>query len=483
MPKPYLDLSLLAPELTIAAVALAVLILDLLVAPRFRKEIAAVACAGLVLALVPTLWLWGHEAGSDFSGALLIDNLALAFIVLFIVGGAMIVLMSPDYLRNLRRGFGEYFALVAFMVLALCFMASAGDLIVLYIAFEMSSIIGYVLATWMRDEPRGNEAGMKYFIYGASSSAVLLYGLSLLYGATGTVLIRPLAQTLALQPSILGVVGAALVIAGLGYKISMVPFHWWTPDVYEGAPTPVTALLSVGPKLAGFAILIRLMSAIHATAPFAWPVALGLLATATMFAGNLLAIHQRNIKRLLAYSSIAHAGYLLIGIIVAFYDPLGLQAFLYYAAAYLFMNLGAFAVALVVEAQTGSSDLDDFAGLARRAPWLAAAMMVFLVSLVGIPPTGGFVGKLLLFGAAIKYPKLAWLAVVGVINSAISLYYYMQIARSMYFSDTTIPARRAVPASLAVAVWLALIGTLALFVGAGPVTVWVEEACRKLAGS
>ena len=481
MPKPYLDLSLLAPELTIAAVAVAVLILDLIVAPRFRKEIVAIACAGLLVALLPTAWLWGHEAGSDFSGALLIDNLALSFIALFILGGALIVLMSPDYIRDLRRGFGEYFALVAFMVLGLCFMASAGDLIVLYIAFELSSITGYVLATWMRDDPRGNEAGIKYFIYGASSSAVLIYGLSLLYGATGTVLIKPMAQILALQPSVLGVVGAAMVIAGIGYKISMVPFHWWTPDVYEGAPTPVTALLSVGPKLAGFAILIRLMSAIQATAPFAWPVALGLLATATMFAGNLLAIHQRNIKRLLAYSSIAHAGYLLIGIIVAFYDPLGLQAFLYYAAAYLFMNLGAFAVALIVEAQTGSSDLDDFAGLARRAPWLAAAMTVFLVSLVGIPPTGGFVGKLLLFGAAIKTPKLAWLAVVGVINSAISLYYYMQIARSMYFSDTTIPSRRAVPATLAVAVWVALIGTLALFVGAQPVTVWVVESCRKLA--
>jgi NADH-quinone oxidoreductase subunit N len=345
----------------------------------------------------------------------------------------------------------------------------------------LSSIAGYLLATWMRDDPKGNEAGIKYFIYGAASSAVLLYGLSLLYGATGTVLIKPLAQTLALQPSILGVVGAAMVLAGLAYKISMVPFHWWTPDVYEGAPTPVTALLSVGPKLAGFALLIRLMTAIQATAPFAWPVALGLLATATMFGGNLLAIHQRNVKRLLAYSSIAHAGYLLIGIVVAWYDPFGLQAFVYYAAAYLFMNLGAFAVAIAVEAQTGSSLIDDFAGLARRAPWLATAMVVFLVSLVGIPPTGGFVGKLLLFGAALKIPRLAWLAVVGVVNSAISLYYYMSIARSMWFAESTVPARRAVPVVVAVVIWVSLIGTFALFLGAQTVAVWVEQSCRVLA--
>lgn len=481
MQKPYLDLSVLAPQLSIAAVALAVMILDLIMAPRWRKEIVAVAGFGLLLCLVPVAWLWNHAAGTDFSGALLVDNLSLAFDVMFIVGGALIVLMSPDYLRELRRGFGEYFALIAFMVLALCFMASAGDLIVLYIAFEMSSILGYVLVVWMRSEPKGNEAGVKYFIYGAAASAVFLYGLSLLYGATGTVLIGPLAKILAMQPTVLGVVGAAMVLAGIGYKISMVPFHWWAPDVYEGAPTPITALLSVGPKLAGFAIFIRLLTSIQATASFAWPVALGILAAVTMFAGNLLALHQTNVKRLLAYSSIAHAGYMMIGVIVALKDPLGLQAFMYYAVAYVFMNLGAFAVAIIVEAQTGSSQVADFAGLARTAPWLASAMVVFLLSLTGIPPTSGFVGKLLLFGAAIKTPKMWWLAVVGVVNSAVSLYYYMSIARSMWFAENTVQARRPAPATLVVAVWIALIGTVGLFLVTQPVVAWVEQSCRVLA--
>jgi NADH-quinone oxidoreductase subunit N len=261
----------------------------------------------------------------------------------------------------------------------------------------------------------------------------------------------------------------------------MWPFHWWAPDVYEGAPTSVTAFLSVGPKIAGLALLIRLMSALQSTAPDAWPAVVGFLAVATMFTGNLLAIRQTNIKRMLAYSSIAHAGYLLIGVVVAWFSPVGLQALVFYAAAYLFMNLGAFAVVLIVETASGDSLIASFTGLGRRAPALAAAMTVFLLSLTGIPPTGGFVGKLLLFGAAISVPRLWLLAVAGVANSAISLYYYMNIARKMYLVEGTSEPPVKAPRTLVAAVVVAAVGILVMGIAPQAFTAAAELSSRALA--
>lgn len=481
MPKPFADLSLVAPELFIAAVAFIVLVADLVSPRTWRKEIALLAGLGLTAALFPTAWLWSRGPVAEFSGALLVDNLAVALKLTFIVAGAMTVLMSADYFMTQRKGLGEYLALLCFFVLALCFMASAGDLIVLYIAFELSSITGYLLAAWLRDDPKSNEAGLKYFIYGAAASGVMLFGLSLLYGLSGTLEIRPLGDRLTANPTVLGGIAAAMVLAGLGYKLAVWPFHWWAPDVYEGAPTPVTAFLSVGPKIAGLALVVRVMAAIQATAPDAWPAVIGLLSVATMFTGNLLAIRQTNIKRMLAYSSIAHAGYLLIGVVVAWFSPVGLQAIVFYAAAYVFMNLGAFAVALIVEAESGNALVANFAGLAQRAPALAAAMTVFLLSLTGIPPTGGFVGKLLLFGAAISVPKFWLLAAAGVVNSVISLYYYMNIARVMFFMDGTKHPIQRVPKAVAAAVVLATVGVLALGVAPEAFTAAAELSSRALA--
>ena len=480
-PKPFADLSLASPELFLAAVAFSVLVADLVFPRTWRKEIVLLAGLGLVAALFPTAWLWGRGPASEFSGALLVDNLAVALKLVFVVAGAMTVLMSADYLIGLRKGFGEYFALLCFFVLALCFMASAGDLIVLYIAFELSSITGYLLAAWLRDDPKSNEAGLKYFIYGAAASGLMLFGLSLLYGLTGTLEVRALADRLTANPTVLGGVAAAMVLGGLGYKLAMWPFHWWAPDVYEGAPTSVTAFLSVGPKIAGLALLIRLMSALQSTAPDAWPAVVGFLAVATMFTGNLLAIRQTNIKRMLAYSSIAHAGYLLIGVVVAWFSPVGLQALVFYAAAYLFMNLGAFAVALIVETASGDSLIASFTGLGRRAPALAAAMTVFLLSLTGIPPTGGFVGKLLLFGAAISVPRLWLLAVAGVANSAISLYYYMNIARKMYLVEGTSEPPVKAPRTLVAAVVVAAVGILVMGIAPQAFTAAAELSSRALA--
>lgn len=481
MPKPFADLSLISPELFIAAAAFVVLAADLVFPRTWRKEIALLAGLGLAAALLPTAWLWGRGPMDEFSGVFLVDNFAVALKFIFIAAGAMTVLMSADYFVGLRKGFGEYFALLGFFVLALCFMASAGELIVLYIAFELSSITGYLLATWLRDAPKSNEAGLKYFIYGAAASGVMLFGLSLLYGLTGTLEIRPLADRLTANPTVLGGVAATMVLAGLGYKLAMWPFHWWAPDVYEGSPTPVTAFLSVGPKIAGLALVVRVMAAIQATAPDAWPAVIGLLAVATMFTGNLLAIRQTNIKRMLAYSSIAHAGYLLIGVVVAWFSPVGLQAIVFYAAAYLFMNLGAFAVALIVEADSGNALIAGFAGLAQRAPALAAAMTVFLLSLTGIPPTAGFVGKLLLFGAAISVPKLWLLALAGVVNSVISLYYYFNVVRAMFLTDGVKRPVATVPQALVAAVVVATVGVLAMGLAPQAFTAAAELSSRALA--
>jgi len=300
--------------------------------------------------------------------------------------------------------------------------------------------------------------------------------LSLLYGLGGSTNIREIEQNLASMPGLFGPVVLMLLLVGLGFKIAMVPFHAWAPDVYEGAPTPVTGFISVGPKAAGFAILMRLLWPLGPQLLELWPAVVAVLATVTMFAGNILAIQQTDIKRMLAYSSIAHAGYILIGVVVGAAYPLALEAVMYYFVAYLLMNLGAFAVVILVERNTGSTRIADYAGLGHSAPLLAAAMAILLLSLTGIPPTAGFVGKLLLFAAAIQSQQWVWLAVVGILNSVISLYYYMNIARLMYFSDEPGPTLEARPAGALVVILITLLGTLA--VGVLP-AYWLTLASRS----
>jgi NADH-quinone oxidoreductase subunit N len=484
MTVPVQDLGLCGPELFLVVLAVAVLGLDLTLPAQWRRATAACAGFGLLAAMVPVANLWGRPPAADFFGTFLLDNLALLFKLVFLAAGGLTVLLAVEYFGE-QRGFGEFFVLLVFFVLALCLMASAGELMVLYLAFELSSLTGYLMAAWLAGDAKSSEAGLKYFIYGATASAVMLYGLSLLYGLTGSLHLEAVAERLLAGPCALGAAAAALVLAGMGYKIAMAPFHWWVPDVYEGAPTPVTAFLSVGPKLAGFAVLARLLQVIASTAPQAWPMALAVLATLTMFTGNLLALRQSNVKRMLAYSSIAHAGYLLIGVVVATQDALGLAAVAVYAVAYLFMNLGAFAVVLAVEGATGSALVTAFAGLGQQAPSLAAAMVLFLLSLTGIPPTAGFVGKLLLFGAAIKSTRFAWLAGVGIVNSAISLYYYMKVARMMYFAGPQGEGQRR-PAMVGAALWgaigAALLGTLPLGMAPQTLLALAQASAYVLAG-
>ncbi len=489
---PYSNLSVFAPELSLCGLAILVLVADLIVPRAWRRVPAGLAAVGLVVPLYFVARLWPEPLQFEFTGAYAIDGFSGAFKILLLFAAFLVILLSFDYLRKLQRGFGEYFALLLFSLTGMMLLTGAADLIVIYLAFEMISLSCYVLTGYMKRDPRSNEAALKYFLYGAAASGVMLYGISLLYGLGGSTRIMDIAARFmasgpttaaAVEPAFLqtalvqaGVpelyvmrltglmmsLAVVLVTVGLGFKIAMVPFHAWAPDAYEGAPTPVTAFLSVAPKLAGFALILRLLLMWYPALLLHWPALLASLATITMFGGNLWAIRQTNIKRMLAYSSIAHAGYLLIGVVVAAKDLMGLHAIIVYFVAYLFMNLGAFAIVLLVARNMGSEEISDFSGLYHTAPALAAVMIIFLLSLTGIPPTAGFLGKLLIFGAAIGSGEWAWLAVVGIINSAISVYYYMNVARVMYFGKAGRQQVTVWPVGVVTVTVVCLLGTLAV---------------------
>ncbi|MGQ9729905.1 MAG: NADH-quinone oxidoreductase subunit N [Candidatus Zipacnadales bacterium] len=467
--KPTAEMGLFAPEAFLAALGVAVL--GIAVTARKRWPLAApiVTLVGLLICLPLVTRQWRQQDTVLFLGSYIVDDLGVFFKLVAIVTGGFVTLTAISYLRVTRSEYGEFFALLIWLVLGLCLMAGAADLIVIFLAIEMVSLLSYVLTGYLRTEPRSAEASLKYFLFGAAASAIMVYGMSLLYGAAGTTRLYGLLgegalhTELDLQPSALQPIAAVLILVGLGFKIAMVPFHWWAPDVYEGAPTPVTAFLSVGPKAASFAIFARLFMLENGVLYEHWPIIVALLSVATMFLGNWSAIQQGNIKRMLAYSSIAHAGYMLIGIVAwqeatwqvssssgEIVEHGGLRAVMFYLAAYLFMNLGAFAVAIAVEQATGAESIERYAGMAKRAPFLALSMTLFLLSLSGIPPLAGFFGKFYVFNAAIRAATagslvihiplvdfhvnvLLWLAILGVINSAISVYYYMNVVRLMYF--------------------------------------------------
>ena len=481
---PVYNYNLFLPETCLALLGLAVLVLDLFLPRRARLAVAAVAAVGMLACLWPLARLYPMGPMLEFTNSFATDPLAVFFKALFIVAGVLVVLLSTDFFRNLKSGYGEYFSLLVFLVFGMCLLASSNDIITFYLSFELVSLTSYILTGYLRKDRKSNEASLKYFLYGAAASGVMLYGLSLAYGLGRSTNIAIIGHNLALEHPLLGGLAMVLVLAGLGYKISMVPFHAWTPDVYEGAPTPVTALLSVGPKAAGFAILIRLVWALEPGLVKQWPAILAALSALTMCVGNLLAIRQTNIKRMLAYSSIAHAGYILIGVVVGPHNPLGVKGVLVYFVAYLLMNLGAFAIAIAVARSSGSDEIRDFGGLAKSTPMAAIAMTIFLLSLTGIPPTAGFIGKFYLFMGAIESRTWAWLAVVAIINSAVSLYYYMNVVRLMWFGVGGEEAERGLwPMGVRTVVWVALIGTLVLGLFPGGLLDIVSAAdWTKLAG-
>jgi NADH-quinone oxidoreductase subunit N len=436
-----MDLSPLLPEITIGLLAVGLLVLDLVVTPEDKRLVGWTAIAGLIVALLPSAVAAGGHRYLAIFDTYAIDSFAGFFKIVAIVSGILVIAAAMEFFRDHPTAHeGDIYVLIVFMILGLAAMAAAADLIVLFLAIEWVSLIGYVLAGSLKADRKSSEAGVKYFFYGAAASAVMLYGFTYLYGAAGTTNIYMLAGRLhTAQPAFL-TVAVVLILAGFGFKISAVPFHQWTPDVYEGAPTPVVAFLSVASKAAGFAALLRVLYV--ALPPGAWVGVVAALAVLSMSLGNLLALSQTNIKRMLAYSSIAHAGYLLIGVVAVSTAPgvleSGLPALLFYLLAYVFTNLGAFTVAIAVARATGSDAIADYAGLSRRSPFAAVAMGVFMLGLTGIPPTALFWGKVFLFGAAIQTGFL-WLAVVGIVNSVVSLYYYVGVIRAMWQMSPAAP--------------------------------------------
>jgi proton-translocating NADH-quinone oxidoreductase chain N len=480
------DLRWIVPEIMVAALAVALIVADVFLPREHKRLVGVFALIGLIpAALASGLLLHNlREAGLDgvriFADTYTVDPFAIYFKLIALIATALVILVGMDYFPKRTAFVAETHVMLVFTCLGLMLMAGASDLIMILLSIEFVSLASYLLVGYLKGDPKSNEAGVKYFLYGAAATGVMFYGFSLLYGLTGSMSLYHIAERLG-DAGPLAYAAVAMALAGFGFKISMVPFHQWTPDVYEGAPTPITAYLSVGAKAAGFAVLVRTLDVAVPTAVIDWKMLIAVLAALSMTIGNLLALSQRNVKRMLAYSSISHAGFLLIA--VAAWESMWAQpALLIYLLAYLFTNLGAFFVAMVASEATGSEDIPDHAGLSQRAPWVAFAMAVFMLSLTGIPPTAGFLGKFYLFSAALD-AGLLWLAVVGVVNSVISVYYYLGVVRAMYLMPPTVTTPVAETPGLRAGLAVAFVGTLVVGLYPQPFLLAIESVRRLLAGT
>jgi NADH-quinone oxidoreductase subunit N len=453
----------LLPATQVLLTALVVVLLDLMVKEHEKGLLACISLLGLALCGVETILLWGSQEGA-FADTLLLDNFALFFTQLFLGAAALTILGSIHYIRETRIHEGEFYALILFATVGMIIMAAANDLIVFFLGLETMSVAVYVLTGIWRESSRASEAAMKYFLIGAFATGFLLYGIALIYGATGSTnlneisasLVEPMAE----WPLYLAG-GVLLLLIGFAFKVGVVPFHFWIPDVYEGAPTPVTGFMSVAVKAAAFAAWARIL--MHKLSPFDsdWATPLWLMAIGTMTVGNLLALSQASVKRMLAYSSIAHAGYLLIAVVVG--EEWGGSALLFYLLAYTFMTVGAFAVVASLIDQDGPREnYSDFAGLGFKRPFLAAAMSLFMLSLAGFPPLAGFTGKFYIFRSAVMAGDTN-LAIIGVLNSLLSVVYYLRVVVAMYMEEGGSPGKsfRQSP-YLYAAVGLAVLGTVYL---------------------
>jgi len=430
-----INLSLLTPEIIVLITALIVLILDLLPWRGRKVLLATVGVLGTVGALLITMGQWDLREEA-FYGMVAIDNFSVYFKALFLIICTLTILLSINYITRGGMDLGEYYSLVLLATFGYMFMASGTDLITIFLALEILSLAVYILAGFMRHSPKSNESAFKYFLLGAFSSAFLLYGIANIYGVVGNTNLKDIAQYLSQEAALknpLFLAGMGLLLVGFGFKVAIVPFHMWTPDVYEGSPTTVTAFMAVGTKAASFAAFLRVFFYTLEPLKGQWVPVLWLLAAVTIIFGNTVAIYQKNIKRMLAYSAIAHAGYILVAMVAG--NDLGSSSILYYLLVYSLMNLGAFGVVIIVEKKEEENlTISDYRGLAYKHPMLSAAMSLFLLSLAGIPPTGGFVGKFYIFSAAVSGGYVG-LAIIGVLGSAIALYYYLRIIVYMYMYD------------------------------------------------
>jgi NADH-quinone oxidoreductase subunit N len=421
------------PETILAGVATAAMVLEPLTPPARKKLLGSLTLAGLAAALVAAV-AQGRNPGLAFSGMLQVDGFATFFRVLAIVAGILVALCSSSYLRREGAESGEYYALLLYSVAGQCIMVSAHELIVLFIGLEISSISTYVLVGFLRREKLANEAAAKYFLLGSFATAFLLYGIALMYGATGSTSLSAIRRALEQgKPGLLVGTAAALMFVGFAFKVSAAPFQVWAPDVYQGAPAPVTAFLATGSKAAAFAIFFRVFLTALGPIAWRWEGIVWTSALLTMIVGNFAALAQTNLKRLLAYSSIAHAGYVMVAL--AAHSETGARAAMYYLAVYVFMNIGAFAlVAYFGRKGERYVYVEDLAGLGVRQPVTAALFTVLLLSLIGVPPTGGFFGKFYIFKAALD-ARMGWLTVLGLLTTAVAAYYYLRILVVMYMKE------------------------------------------------
>jgi NADH-quinone oxidoreductase subunit N len=465
--EPSMLLAIL-PEIGLLLLAALILVLDLVWRGPARRSLGWVTAGGLLI-LIGIALVFTRPDGDPqliFGGMLRLDGTTYVFRLIFMMAAGLTALFMMDQEPEGRQG--EFYALMIMATLGMSLMAASGDLIMLYLAIETTAMPLYVMAGFATRDPRSSEAGIKYFLFGAFTSAVMLYGFSLLFGFTGTTNLYAMAALLVSGAVPLGVtlVAVMLVLVGFGFKISVVPFHFWAPDVYEGAPTPVAGFLSTASKAAGFAVVMRVMMAVFPESAPSWTVLVATLAAASMIVGNVLALVQKNIKRLLAYSSIAQAGYILVGVAAA--SPLGYAGATFYLISYLVTNLAVFGIIALVGRTVCSDDVEAYAGLHRRNPGMAWAMLVALLSLGGIPPLSGFVGKLLVFGAAVE-AGLIWLAFLGVITSVVGLYYYLTILKIAFVGHSA-DGNRPLPmtAPWRVAILVCVVGIVFLGTVFGP---------------
>ncbi|SRR5579885_200152 len=470
------------PLITVGIGAIVVLLAGVRLDDEESEGLGWLSLAALAVAFVLTLGIVG-QTGVAFAGALAVDSFSAFFELVILIAAAFTILMSLDYAGENHLAGAEYYSLVLFSALGMMLMASAGDLIVIFLGLETMSIAVYVLAGLRRRDPRSNEAAIKYFLLGAFSTGFLLYGIALIYGATGTIKFEAiraaLTQPMMSNPMLL--LGLAMLLVGFAFKVAAVPFHMWTPDVYEGAPTPITGFMAVGVKLGAFAGFVRIFLVNFGPVSMHWSQALWVLAVLTMTAGNVIAVVQTNIKRMLAYSAIAHAGYILVGMTAA--GPEAGSAVLYYLLAYAFTNLGAFAIVVALERRGSVGDLiADYRGLSSRSPALAGAMALFLLSLTGIPPLAGFMGKFYIFAAAL-HQGYTGLVVIAVLNSVVAAYYYISVIVAMYMEEGGIDTGRlARKPALVAAIGLAAIATVLIGIYPAPYMSAAANAFNSASG-
>jgi len=491
--NPDVNLTLILPEVIVAVAGVIVMLVDAFTGRRRRDATAALSVVALLAAGAATIWLWiqSPSVTSAFNGMIVLDELRLSFTIIFVIVAILTILIASIWIRGEDLPAGEFHSLLLFATSGMMLMASAGDLVIVFLGLEILSIATYVMAGFRRSDTRSNESSLKYFILGSFASAFLLYGIALIYGATATGPDQPGTTNIALiaaranqslYPPLL-FAGIAMLLVGFGFKIATAPFHVWTPDVYEGAPTPVTAFMAAGPKAAGFASFMRVflfgfpIVTAASTAGYAhqaWVGALAIVAALTMSIGNVVAIVQNNVKRMLAYSSIAHAGYALVGFVAAgaaadsAQRDAALTSVAFYLLTYAVMNMGAFAVITIIARKDDQrNNVDDYNGIGFSSPVLAFSLSIFLLSLLGMPLTAGFMGKIVVFSAAVKQGYL-WLVIIGVLNTAVSAYYYLRLIIVMFFRDREMAweAPR-IPAAVAVALILTIVGVfyLGLFPG------------------